>query len=338
MCRGPTPGMERRSAAADTGVGGGDGAPLERRRLGAFLAVTVAVSWTTAGVIYALGGIGGAPTVGPVPLWLVLLAGPYMWGPAVGHLAARWLTDEGFDRGDMLLRVRTRPGPWLVGWFGPLALILAGAGLYFLLFPGRFGGLAAVADLLARIETQTGREIPLSPSAFVLVQFGQALVAAPLLNSVATFGEEFGWRAYLLPKLAPLGYKRALLAHGAVWGVWHWPVIAMGYNYGLDYAGAPWLGLLAMVAATVALGVFLGWVTLRSASVFPAVVGHAMVNGGAGLATLFATAVPNQVFGPTPVGLVGVLPWVAVAAALFARPEWLAPDEDETTEPKVESV
>ncbi|MFB6139431.1 MAG: CPBP family intramembrane glutamic endopeptidase [Halosimplex sp.] len=312
---------------------------LERRRIAVFLAVAFTVSWATAGVIYWLGGIGAGPTLAlGIPLWLLLLAGPYMWGPAIGHVAARWLTGEGFDRKAMLLRVRTRPLPWLLGWLGPVLLIFAGAGLYFLLFPGRFGGLDAVADLLATVEAETGQSIPLSPAAFLILQVVQAVVLAPLLNSLATFGEEFGWRAYLLPKLAPLGWRRALVAHGVVWGVWHWPVIAMGYNYGLDYVGAPWLGMGAMAVATVGLGVFLGWITLRSGSVFPAVVGHAMINGSAGLATLFATAVPNQVFGPTPVGLIGVVPWFVVAAALFARPEWLLPGEEGTTEQPAESA
>jgi len=299
---------------------------LDRRRIGLFLAVTFAVSWSTAALIYALGGIGAGPTLPlGIPVWLLLLAGPYMWGPALGHLLTRWISGEGFDREAMFLRVRTRPFPWLVGWLGPVALILAGAGLYFLLFPGRFGGLGAVADLLASVEAETGQPIPLSPAAFVGLQVLLALVAAPLLNSLATFGEEFGWRAYLLPKLEPLGWRRALAVHGLVWGMWHWPVIAMGYNYGLDYAGAPWLGMIAMLVATVALGVFLGWITLRSGSVFPAVVGHAMINGSAGLATLFATAVPNQVFGPTPVGLIGIVPWVLVAIVLFRRPDALSP-------------
>lgn len=299
---------------------------LDRRRICLFLGVTFAVSWSTAAVIYALGGIGAGPTlVLGIPVWLLLLAGPYMWGPAVGHIVTRWLTDEGVDREAMFLRIRTRPVPWVVGWLGPVALILVGAGLYFLLFPGRFGGLAAVADLLARVEAETGQAIPLSPAEFVGVQFVSALIAAPLLNSLATLGEEFGWRAYLLPKLAPLGWRRALAVHGLVWGVWHWPVLAMGYNYGLDYAGAPWLGMLAMVVAAVALGVFLGWITLRSGSVFPAVVGHAMINGSAGLATLFATAVPNQVFGPTPVGLIGVVPWILLAGFLFRKPDLIYP-------------
>lgn len=335
-------GSERRNDG--WGNGPGAGGRLHRRRLAVFLGVTFAVSWATAGVIYALGGIGAGPTLAPgIPLWLVLLAGPYMWGPAVGHVAARRLTDEGFDRGETLLRVRTRPLPWVLGWVGPLVLILAGAALYFLVFPGRFGGMTAVADLIAALEAETGQEIPLSPSAFLAAQVVQALVAAPLLNGLATFGEEFGWRAYLLPKLAPLGWRRALVVHGVVWGVWHWPVIAMGYNYGLAYTAAPWLGLLAMTVATVGLGVFLGWITLRSGSVFPAVVGHAMINGSAGLATLFATAVPNPVFGPTPVGLIGVgligvAPWFAVAAVLFVRTDWLYPGETGLAGPGTETA
>jgi len=301
---------------------------LERRRLGIFLGVAFGISWATAGVIYALGGLTDSPTLPlGVPLYLPLLAGPYMWGPAIGHLAARWLTGEGFERTSMLLRVRTRWRPWLAGWLGPLVLILAGGAVYYLVFPGRFGGLAAIADRIAQAEEATGVDIPLSPTAFLAVQVLQAALLAPILNSLATFGEEFGWRAYLLPKLAPLGWRRALVVHGVVWGVWHWPVIAMGYNYGLAYDGAPWLGLLAMAVATVGLGVFLGWVTLRSESVFPAVIGHAMINGSAALATIFATSIPNPVSGPTPVGLLGVFPWFVVAAVLFLRTEWLYPVE-----------
>jgi membrane protease YdiL (CAAX protease family) len=321
-------------AKGDGAVFGESGGSLERRRLGIFLGVTFAVSWATAGVIFALGGLTGGPALLPgIPLYLPLLAGPYMWGPAVGHLAARWFTGEGLDRKSMLLRVRTRWRPWLLGWLGPLVLILAGGAVYYLIFPARFGGLEAIADLLADAEAQTGVEIPLSPAAFLVLQVVQAALLAPILNSLATFGEEFGWRAYLLPKLAPLGWRRALVVHGVVWGVWHWPVIAMGHNYGLGYPGAPWLGLLAMVVATVGLGVFLGWVTLRSESVFPAVICHAMINGSAALAVIFATSIPNQVFGPTPVALVGVIPWFVVAVVLFVRTDWLYPVDSADTDP-----
>jgi uncharacterized protein len=47
-----------------------------------------------------------------------------------------------------------------------------------------------------------------------------ALVAGTLLM---VFGEEYGWRGYLLPKLLPLGEIRASLIVGVIWGVWHFP-------------------------------------------------------------------------------------------------------------------
>ena len=46
------------------------------------------------------------------------------------------------------------------------------------------------------------------------------LVAVTLLM---VFGEEYGWRGYLLPKLLPIGEVRASLIVGVIWGVWHFP-------------------------------------------------------------------------------------------------------------------
>jgi uncharacterized protein len=41
-------------------------------------------------------------------------------------------------------------------------------------------------------------------------------VLAPIINSIATFGEEFGWRANLLEKFMPLGGRKALLIMGVI--------------------------------------------------------------------------------------------------------------------------
>ncbi|MDZ7701407.1 MAG: CPBP family intramembrane glutamic endopeptidase [Halobacteriales archaeon] len=172
-----------------------------------------------------------------------------------------------------------------------------------------------------------GSPLPFTPGTFLALQLGQLLIVAPLVNSLFTFGEEFGWRGYLLPKLLPLGARRALLAHGVIWGVWHWPIIAMGHNYGLEYPGAPWTGLAAMTLFTVGVGVVLGWLTLRSGSVWPAVLGHAMVNGAAGLGLLFLATPPRLLLGPTSSGLLAMLPWLAVAAWLLGRRARLRPTD-----------
>ncbi|MCC6147860.1 MAG: CPBP family intramembrane metalloprotease, partial [Anaerolineaceae bacterium] len=148
----------------------------------------------------------------------------------------------------------------------------------------------------------------------------QGVLISPLLNGVATFGEEFGWRGYLQPKLMPLGARKAMLWMGVIWGVWHWPVIAMGHNYGLDYSGAPWLGMLMMVVFTFITGTLLGWITLRSGSIWPAVIGHAAINGIASLPALFLQGNPNPLIGPLPVGLIPLIVWAVPAAYLLFTP------------------
>jgi membrane protease YdiL (CAAX protease family) len=87
-----------------------------------------------------------------------------------------------------------------------------------------------------------------------------------------TFGEEFGWRGYLLPRLMPLGQNWAILLSGVIWACWHLPLnLLYGVNGGLQ--GFPfWL------VWTVGLGAVLGWLRLRAQSVWPAAIMHAQVD------------------------------------------------------------
>ncbi len=155
---------------------------------------------------------------------------------------------------------------------------------------------------------QSGAPASVSPWLIVFSQAAAAMLIAPLLNGLFTFGKEFGWRAYLQPKLVPLGTRNMLLLMGVIWGVWHWPVIAMGHNYGLEYPGAPWLGLLGMVWFSIVFGTFFGWITLRGGSVWPAVIGHGTINGLAALPALFVQGSPNPLLGPRPAGVIALLP------------------------------
>ncbi|MFL6047317.1 MAG: type II CAAX prenyl endopeptidase Rce1 family protein [Propionibacteriaceae bacterium] len=56
------------------------------------------------------------------------------------------------------------------------------------------------------------------------------VVGVPISSALA-FGEEFGWRGYLLPKLLPLGEVKAAVIVGLIWGPWHLPVLIVGLNY-----------------------------------------------------------------------------------------------------------
>ncbi|MFB6169855.1 MAG: type II CAAX prenyl endopeptidase Rce1 family protein, partial [Haloarculaceae archaeon] len=115
-----------------------------------------------------------------------------------------------------------------------------------------------------------------------------------------------------------------VLVSGVVWGVWHWPVIYMGYNYGHGYPGAPWTGMLAMVVFTVAVGGFLSWTTLRSGSVWPAVAGHGSVNGIGALGLFLVVGTPSPLLGPAATGLLTMVPWLVVLGWLLADPSRLS--------------
>lgn len=69
---------------------------------------------------------------------------------------------------------------------------------------------------------------------------------------IVSFGEEYGWRGYLLPRLMPLGEIRASLILGIVWALWHTPVLLAGVLYGGNNF---WLAL-PIFAVTVTMSTF----------------------------------------------------------------------------------
>jgi uncharacterized protein len=305
---------------------------LDQRRISIFLAFSFGIAWVTGLVVFLTGGLAHSPEIAPgVTLAFILIASVYMWAPALANIFTRMITKEGWRASLLRPRIKSAWPYWLAAWVLPAVMTIAGAALFYLLYPQYFD------PHLERL----GTIIPagtVSPWLFVLLQTLQAIIIAPLINSFFTFGEEFGWRGYLLPKLMPLGGRMAVLVSGVIWGVWHWPVIAMGHNYGLDYPGAPWLGMLAMVWFTFVAGIFLSWVTLRSASVWPAVIGHAAINGIAGIAFLpQAMGVePNLLIGPYPTGLVGSVGFTLVALWILLRPRALDPMQLPSSQPPEE--
>ena len=68
---------------------------------------------------------------------------------------------------------------------------------------------------------------------------------------------------------------------------------------------------------TFGFGVFLGWLTLKSKSVWPAVIGHGAVNGFAGAAVFVTGTGANPLLGPVPVGIIGSVGFAVVALAIF---------------------
>lgn len=301
--------------------------PLDVRRIAIYLLFAFGIAWATALVIWRTGGLTDSPLLltAPFPLSLAtaLMATTYMFAPALAVVLTRLVTREGW--GNAWLRPRLRMGwpYWLAGWIGPGILTILGGALFFAIFPRSFDPqLSALQEMLDAQAAQLGQEValPISLPMLVVAQTAQAMLIAPLLNSLFTFGEEWGWRGYLQPKLMTgLGWRRTMLLMGVIWGVWHWPLIFMGYEYGFDYPGAPWLGPLVFLWFTFVVGTFLGWLALKGKSVWPAVIGHAAINGIAALPALFVQGEPNPLLGPLPIGLIGSAGFAVVALWLFFR-------------------
>ena len=99
------------------------------------------------------------------------------------------------------------------------------------------------------------------------------------VGSFAAFGEEGGWRGYMMPKLLKItGRKRALIIGGVIWGLWHAPLTCIGHNFGTDYPGFPYLGIVCMCVFCTLMGVLLTFITEKSGSVWPAAIMHAVNN------------------------------------------------------------
>ncbi len=96
------------------------------------------------------------------------------------------------------------------------------------------------------------------------------------LGLVLSLGEELGWRGYLLPRLEFLGAWAAVLLTGLLHALFHLPIIFLTTLY---HPGANKLVLVPLfVVSLSAVGMFLGYLRLRTGSVWPAVLGHSAHN------------------------------------------------------------
>lgn len=107
-----------------------------------------------------------------------------------------------------------------------------------------------------------------------------------------------------------------LLVNGFIWGIWHAPLIVIGHNYGSNYFGYPVLGILAMCLFCIFIGAILSYFTVRSKSVWPAVLAHGGINGFANISFLFHTGTVNPFIGPLPTGIIGGIAFIFTAVVI----------------------
>lgn len=216
--------------------------PDSRRETVWFVVLTFAVS-TIFYVLLARGGIQSAAAG--------LLVAGLMWTPGLTALALQ-LRFRGSIKG-----LGWGPGGarfWLAGYLVPILYALV---TYLLVWSSPLGDFdwTALDRLAARWHL---------------------LALGSIQSCLFALGEEIGWRGYLVPRLARRhGLDRTAILSGLVWAVWHYPLILFAGYAG----GAPaWYSIACFTVMVVGMSYLLAWLTLRSGSVWPAVLLHGSHN------------------------------------------------------------
>lgn len=185
-----------------------------------------------------------------------------MWTPGVAALVAKFACDRS-------LRIGWRPGApgyLAIGFFLPIVYALVYYGFAWSSGFGDFSlaGLAAEGDYAA--DWGGFRR-------YVVMLLTSGLAIGVLF----ALGEEIGWRGFLVPVLLRTrSFLQTSLIIGALWAVWHFPLIVTG-DYG-DPSTPLWFRLGCFFVSVLAIAVVLTWLRMKSNSVWPSTLLHASHN------------------------------------------------------------
>lgn len=238
-------------------------------------------SWAMAAVAHWGFGMGAETPVG-----LMVFSTLYMFFPMLTALVLQAIDKEKFNHTGLAnFKIKWS---WAVAWLLPLVMVFA------CIF---VNGLMPGVELKYNAEQLINQyHIPEEQQELVREQLGQipaylmilitlisGLIAGITVNAIAAFGEEFGWRNYLVGALRGVKFWKAALFIGIVWGIWHFPLILMGHNY----PNEPQWGVLLMVVMCVLLGAVELYFVLKSKSMIVAAILHGTINALAGVVIYF---------------------------------------------------
>lgn len=182
--------------------------------------------------------------------------------PSAAHLITRLVTKEGFRNSYLGANFKGKMGFWAASVIVPLAYSTTSLILMWALYSDGIG----ISELFSNFGIQS--------AGMFLLQ-----LASSVICFFPAFGEEWGWRGYMMPKLMELMPKPlAVLVGGILWGLWHAPLTVAGHNFGVDYPGYPFVGIGLMCLMCTAMNAFLTLLTEKTKSIYPAAFAHAVNN------------------------------------------------------------
>lgn len=258
--------------------------------------------------LFFLSGLGGN-----VFLLTIFMSG-YMLFPLIAvFIVQKLIYKEAFARPLLL------PGKpnwwWLVAMFLPMLLVGLTA-FVAMLFPGTTLDLS-LENYLNMLDSASAAPmkdlfevLPFHP---LWLLAAQSFVGGITMNAILAFGEEIGWRGFLLRELRALGFWKASLLIGLIWGPWHAPLTLFA---GHNYPSTPVFGVLMMTIFCMLLSPILAFLTIKSRSIFPAAFFHGVMNGSTSLGIMIvAGGNPELLNGLT--GLAGFIVLLAANLIIF---------------------
>ena len=238
-------------------------------------------SWVVAAVAHWGFGMGA-----DTPTGLMVFSTVYMFFPMITVLVLKAIDKEKFNQTGLVnFKVKWS---WLVAWLLPVVMVFI-----CILINGLMPGVSLQYNAEQLI---TQYHVPEEQQDLVREQMGQmpayfmvisllisGLIAGVTVNAIASFGEEYGWRNYLVGTLKEVKFCKAALFIGVVWGIWHFPLILMGHNY----PNQPYWGVLLMVVMCILLGIIELYFVLKTKSMIVAAIMHGTVNALAGTVIYF---------------------------------------------------
>lgn len=296
----------------------------DKLSVGVFLALAFGLSWLVALPLWLGDGLANP--------WFPVISIAMMLTPAIAALVTVFALERPAHPWRALGLMPLKPVRRLVAYLAlavvvPVALVFAAlpVGALFGVYSMdlvNFSGFQAMLDEQLAAEGVGDIELPMPVVVLVLLQLVSIPVGA-FLNLIPALGEELGWRGWLLPKLLRLGTVPALLISGVIWGLWHAPLILLGYNY-VDAPG--WLALTMMTGMCILVGAVFAWLRIRSESVWPAALAHGAFNAAAGSYLLFAAA--GERVDTTQATILGWTGWIVpliLVAVLLATKQFAPP-------------
>ncbi|MCM1090183.1 MAG: CPBP family glutamic-type intramembrane protease [Muribaculum sp.] len=286
---------------------------MDKKRLVIFLILAFAMTWLIFCPYILSGHVWAAEGEISAMEQLVCLG---MLCPTLAMLLTRYITKEGFavtGEGSMLLGIRLKGRRWiylLTAMLLPWIYYELGGVLTLILSPEAFDVIYPTVLGIAEDEW--------------VVIFIQpiAMMVSGAIASFAAFGEEAGWRGYMMPKLIRLcGVPKAILIGGSIWGMWHWPLTYIGHNFGTEYLGYPFVGFAMMCVLCIFIGIILTFLTYRSGSVWPAAILHAVNNSSPSILQYFINQdkITDWKADSVAAFLIRMLPMMVIASIVLVR-------------------